>query len=211
MQIISFSGLAECGKTTALNAAAAWSVDNGFTPRLESFAGPLKRAATAIGAEKGGKRDALYRKFCQYVGTELVRNPDTAPGITGCDYWVDLMKINFDVLAHEEQSRLHEGTSFHETLILIDDARFLNELEAITKYSGTNIFLDANRRLKNLDAEWRKHPSEDLARDYAAGKLSDTTFDFTISSNGELESFKRLIRSMMPVWSGQIAEERIVD
>ena len=217
MQIISFAGLAGAGKSLAVDTAAKWALENGFTPRLESFAGPLKRAATAIGAIKGGPKDALYRKFCQIVGTELVRDPLTVPGITGNNYWVDLMEITFDILAEEEQANLifcedfAASTPFHETIVLIDDARYLNEVESVRKYSGINVFLDAARRLTDLDAEWRKHSSEDLARDYTSGKLKDSLFDFSISSNNSSDDLRAIITSMMPTWSGQIAEERIID
>ncbi len=210
MQIISFAGLAGAGKSLAVDTAAKWALENGFTPRLESFAGPLKRAATAIGAIKGGPKDALYRKFCQIVGTELVRDPDTVPGITGHNYWVDLMELTFDILAHEEQSKMDDPT-FHEFMVLIDDARYMNEVDSIRTYSGINVFLDAARRLTDLDAEWRKHSSEDLARDYTSGKLKDSLFDFSISSNNSSDDLRAIITSMMPTWSGQIAEERIID
>ena len=180
MQIVGFGGLAKAGKTTAANILAKWAFDHGYWVAIEQFAGPLKKASAMLGFRKGGDMDEQYRRFCQKVGTDLVRNEFQLE-----HWWVKLMSDRLDVLAMEEQNRMsgHPDAPFHETLVIIDDVRFLNEVQLLHKYRGRSVFICAGKRLTDLDAVWRQHSSEALAWDYTKGELDDNTFDFSIPNN----------------------------
>ena len=175
MQIIAFAGLAKTGKTTAAETAGAHLFELGFTPTIEQFAGPLKRAAAMLGFHKGGDTDHLYRWFCQMAGERARQeNPD---------WFVNLMRDRLDVLAQEEADRINAGGEWHETVVFIDDLRFDNERELVREYGGKTLFVSAARRLTDMTADWRKHVSEEMARQYEAGKLADDTFDISLSNN----------------------------
>jgi hypothetical protein len=216
LQIVAFGGLAKAGKTTAVNTIAKWCVENGFTPQRLSFAGPLKKAAAAIGAIKGSDHDDLYRAFCQMVGKKM-RDPEWVPGITGPDYWVRLMIRSVRQAMNDEGAHLHDiaarqlrgetESAFHETAILIDDVRFENEVETVKTLGGKMVFVDAAQRLDDLDAPWRQHPSEHLARDYTAGILADELFDWSISNTQTEDAFIRKVEHMTPAWLGTEANE----
>ena len=178
MQIVGFGGLAKAGKTTAANILAEWAFTRGYHVVIEQFAGPLKKASAILGFHKGGDRDHLYREFCQTTGAFARKS-----SVDG-DWFLGLMSDRLDVIAHEEQNRMAQDDDvFHESLVIIDDVRFPNECELLKKYRGRSVFICAHKRLTDLDAEWRKHSSEDLAWGYTRGLIDDGMFDFSVPNN----------------------------
>ena len=180
MKIIAVGGLAQAGKTTAVQAAAQYLFEKGYHPVLEQFARPLKLAAASLGFYKGGDTDHLYRWFCQTIGQKCrAIDPDWVP---------KRLADRLDVLAQEESDELliDEDATWSERVVLIDDVRYMNELALIEKYSGKTMFISAARRLPTLDEEdWRKHDSEVLATKYENGLIPDETFNITLSNNEE--------------------------
>jgi hypothetical protein len=169
-----------------------------------AFAGPMKEAMALMGARKGGPRDKLYRAGCQLVGNKF-RDSTFVPGITGQDYWVRIMEERLEVCKQAEDNRLtiDDGAVWRETLVLIDDVRFLNEIEVIRKWGGKVVFIDAFRRMKDdMDAAWRNHPSEMMALDYTQGRGQDELMDCTITNNSSIEDFQRVLGTMAPSWGG---------
>jgi hypothetical protein len=168
-----------------------------------------------MGATKGGPRDRLYRKAAQFIGTEVFRNPDFLPGITGPNYWCDLMSERLQTLAAGEDARLsiqNSGPLFRETLVLVDDVRFMNEVEVLRRWGAKLIFIDGYRRLMpTINEPWRNHVSEALATDYTFGRHDDELFDVPITNNDTEASFRRTINRMASHWSGLRAEGRLDD
>lgn len=189
MKIIALAGMGKSGKTTAAIAMAKALFDEGYTPILEHFAGPLKDASHSLGFVKDGEYDHLYRKFCQFVG-ETAR--EESP-----EWWVNLMAERLDDIADQEASTIGSD-NWHERVVLIDDIRYENELALVKKYSGKIVFVSAQSRLKDLDAEWRQHHSERLARLYENGEFEDELFDTTVSNNSDndVDSFKAVVSSL---------------
>lgn len=186
MKILGFAGLAQAGKSTAAAAAAAYLLDKGLTPVMERFAGPLKDASDILGFKKGGDTQDLYREFCQFAGKKA---REAHP-----DWWVRLLKQRVNDVLDAEYRDLEGAPVWHERVIIIDDVRFQNEIDLIHEFGGKIVFLSAWAGLTDLDAEWRQHESEDIARKYEAGELEDELFDFTVKSTiGEVESLKRII------------------
>jgi len=186
MKIIALAGMGKSGKTTAAIAMAKALFDEGYTPILEHFAGPLKDASHSLGFVKDGEYNHLYRKFCQFVG-ETAR--EESP-----EWWVNLMAERLDDIADQEASTIG-ADNWHERVVLIDDIRYENELALVKKYSGKIVFVSAQSRLKDLDAEWRQHHSERLARLYENGEFEDELFDTTVSNNSDndVDSFKAVV------------------
>lgn len=174
MQIVGFGGLAKAGKTTAANILAEWAFNRGYHVVMDGFAQPLKKASAIMGFHKGGTTDALYRAFCQQEGARA-RAADE-------DWFVNLMANRIQVAVLEEQNRL-AGDGMHETLLIIDDIRFLNEVALLKKNNARTMFICAAARLTDLDAEWRQHESEELAFDYTYGDAPDNTFDFRVPNS----------------------------
>ncbi len=181
MQIVGFGGLAKAGKTTAACILSTWAFERGYHVVADQFARPLKMAARMMGFIKGGEYDDLYRDFCQYAGTDLARKRGHV------DWFANLMQKRLDVYALEEQQRMavESGpiTEFHETIVIVDDLRFQNEVDLLNLYKGRTVFICAAQRLKDMDAKWRQHESEALAYDYTYGRLPDKTFNFSVPNN----------------------------
>lgn len=210
MRIIAFAGLAQSGKTTAAQMAAESAFNSGYSPMLANFAGPLKKACEMIGADKASNPD-LYRKVCQFLGASL-RDPKFVPGVTGCDYWTDQMDATLRQAEQDEGKRLdskHPSGLFYETVVIIDDVRYMNEIATIRKWGGTTVFIDAFRRLdlptdwEDLP-QWRKDPSEEVAWWYTAGRHDDDLFDYGLVNNYDMDKLRDGIETMMPVWTGEM-------
>lgn len=182
MKIIGFAGLGRGGKTTAADAAAAYLLDNGFTPVMERFAGPLKDASAMLGFHKDGDTDHLYREFCQFAGRKAREQSD--------DWWARLLVERVAETARRENEELeaNPNNGWHERVLIIDDVRYPNEVECIHSMGGKVIFVSSARRLAGeLDEAWRKHESEALATGYEQGRFPDDLFDFSISNNDPSE------------------------
>lgn len=196
MKIIGFAGVARAGKSVAATAAANYLLDNGFTPVMERFAGPLKDASDMVGMRKGGDTDSMYRRFCQHVGT-LAR--EASP-----DWWVNLlMQRARDVSAAECADLVaNPNNGWHERVLIIDDVRYENEVECIRRMGGKVVFISAARRLGawEMQAKWRSHASEALANGYEDGQFDDQLFDFTVSNNdGTDEGLALFISTIGPL------------
>jgi hypothetical protein len=125
-----------------------------------SFAAALKQNAYEYGWD--GKKDDRGRKFLQELG-RVVReyNPE---------YWV-------------EQAALPMHTN-----IYLDDLRFENEV-AVLKNNGFVIVYIQPFGLSDVDAEWRKDPSEQFNPEWA---------DITIASHiGNLHDFKLTLDALV--------------
>lgn len=213
MKIVAFAGLAGSGKTTAADLFAKHAFSEGYSPRMDHFAKPLKDAAEALGASKMAQ-PALYRRFCQYVGKNF-RDPDFVPGVTGLDYWCDQMwerlkKHQSDEVRDAENAKGH--CRWFERVIIIDDVRYINEIELLGMWGATIVFVDGHSRLglgTSWDElpEWRTDPSERVAWDYTMGRLADSTFDYAITNNSTFDFLDQIVAAMTPHWLGDIAEE----
>lgn len=154
MKVIGFTGLPRVGKTTAANYLA-----ENETTRLESFADPLKKAASIIYPQVGEdwyneKKDEVNeelgltpRYILQKLGTEVGR------GIHE-DTWILNMK-----------SRIYEHSENGISMVVIDDVRFPNELEVC----GTVIHLrrdGCEPKYIKMSGEMVIHPSDSYDKDF---------------------------------------------
>jgi len=211
MRIIAFGGLAQAGKTAAAQHLAKVAFDSGYIPKIEHFAAPLKQAADILGASKK-EQPELYRLVCQYLGSSF-RDPEFEPGVTGPHYWVNMLHGRLRQAEKEEQKRLDSPTpiGFYETLVIIDDVRYQNEVDLIRRWNGTLAFVDAWARLRLTEEwdnlpKWRRDPSERLAWDYGMGIEPDELFDYALSNNGPIEMLHDAVESLFPLMSGEIPD-----
>lgn len=192
MQIVGVGGRAKSGKTTLCKHIAKILVEENYgLPRILSFAGPLKEGAAIMGAEKE-TRPELYRKICQVVGTDIIRESDP-------DHWCKLMHIQLLKAERDEQNGLGKRG---EIFVLIDDIRFMNEMACLKQWGANLVFLDADGRLTDLDEEWRKHASEFLATDYSNGKYADSLFNFVMTNNKAIDEFYLEVEKNMDLFLG---------
>ncbi len=176
MKIIGIAGLALAGKSTAAAAIATAVFERGYHPVMERFAGPLKDASDTVGFKKGGDTDAMYRQFCQFVGT-MARTKSAY-------WWVNLLNLRAEYVAQADAAALDDyAAKWSERVLIIDDLRYANEVAWVRENGGRTIFVSAMGRLTDLDAEYRRHSSEDMAKAYENGQLEDDLFDFSISNN----------------------------
>ena len=195
MQLIIIAGQAGVGKTTLAKLIAEEVFELGFIPKLMSFAGALKKMAEDKGIAKEDKPNE-YRTFCQEYGASK-REKDA-------DYWVKKFQKDVDKFTAEEQKDLKDEKKFWERCIIVDDCRYVNELEFGLKYNATIVFLSFGLRDNpNQDAEWTSHHSEDLANIIESGeeKFSDA-FTCLLKNQGTIQDLKEKIAGFVPIWCG---------
>lgn len=125
--------------------------DDGYTPVYLPFAFALKEEADRAGFGKEVNL-AEYRKYCQTWGAKMRRQNE--------DYWVERWVDEYEKQLHKETSGERES----ETVILVDDCRYINETKAIKDRGGKTVFIaGGSRNLNDEEGTWRKHESEALA------------------------------------------------
>lgn len=158
MRIFAFAGPARAGKTSAADFLQEECEERGFYVERVSFAGILKSGCERLGITKE-RDEGEYRALAQRWGqSRRERDPD---------YWVKktVRKINKMMKTeHEDFNRFDDGDGdcWEETVVIIDDVRYPNEVDAVNKLGGTVVFIDPGKRV-DMDAEWRSHESETMA------------------------------------------------
>tara|TARA_R110000824_G_scaffold95455_4_gene229558 strand:- start:6 stop:722 length:717 start_codon:yes stop_codon:yes gene_type:complete len=195
MQLIVIAGQAGVGKTTLAHYIAQHSFEIGLVPKILSFAGPLKEEAVEKGYDKE-THPKEYREYCQTIGL-LKREEDP-------DYWVHKFEDQLEEIAIQETKDLRVGKSFWERCVIVDDCRFLNELNTSRKWNARLIFMAyGSREMKDPDGEWRTHPSEDLAnRVVEEDEEYRDMFTHIIINNGTEEALEEKAAFMTPIWCG---------
>jgi len=203
MRVIAFAGPAQSGKTTVAELVAEHASEAGYVVVRDAFAGPLKRAAERVGAGKTANPDR-YRSLCQKWGAEK-REKD--PG-----FWVRRMRSRITKLVEAEKQdyseiQLPQSFSFwRETLVIIDDVRYENEVELVQEMGGVVVFIDPGRRL-NLSEGFRSHESEKMANDFLAGKLPPRLFDdLIVNGRDDLSSLREMMEVASYFWFDELYE-----
>lgn len=202
MEIIAMTGQARCGKTHAAEYLCKLAFEAGATPHRVSFAGALKRASAEAGFPKE-THPKEYREFCQTEGAaRRAEDPE---------YWVNLTMQEIKEIRDIEDKKLDDGDTFWEQVVIIDDVRYQNEIDAILRMGGTMVHVTAGDRLPVPHARFRRHESEKLAkaidRTKGMGKRFEAYFQtvmpwgepnqdldvFWIDNSGDEDQLKRLL------------------
>jgi len=195
MQLILISGRAGVGNTTLANFIASRAFELGLIPKLLPFAGPLKQMAIDKGYDKEDHPEK-YRKFCQEYGAMMRKdNPD---------HLVELFSKELKLQEEKELKCVEESNKFWEHCIIVDDCRYMNEIALGMKYKASLIFLTyGNRKVHNMEEEWRKHHSEDLANKVENGdKDYRELFTHILANGGTEEDLIEKAFPMVPIWCG---------
>lgn len=208
MQVILIGGVAQAGKTTLAKFMAQQAYLAGLNPVILPFAKPLKDAAEAAGFTKD-KDPEGYRNYCQTHGDECRRSDP--------DYFVKKWMETVDKLAFQESLALEgyteTGPVWRETVVIVDDCRFINELAHAAEYNAKTVFVTPGKRLIGTeDKEWTAHVSEQLAMSIEDGTASEDVkalFHYrVVNEESPVDNlFARLKQSgMVDLWIGVVAE-----
>jgi hypothetical protein len=195
MNIIMMSGLARVGKTWLANVVAEYSFNKGQVPVLLSFADAIKEIALENNLTKEDNPEE-YRKLCQELGSKK-RSEDP-------DYWVKIMLSKIKEEKAKEIRALEVKKKHWERVIIIDDARYMNELGLGRSLGAVQIFVSCGkRRLEEHDADWRNDVSESLAKLVEANdKNYEEIFHYFLVNEETKEGLVRSISQWLPVWCG---------
>ena len=159
MKIVCISGKAENGKTTTAKIVKTILAEKGYRSLITNYAGILKFICTNYFGWDGNK-DEEGRALLQRVGTDIVRKQDP-------DFWVNFMKSVLKLFNNEWD------------YVLIDDVRFLNEIEGLKdEFDVVTLRINRPGYENSLTEEQRKHPSETTLDSYK--------FDYTIDNPGDI-------------------------
>jgi hypothetical protein len=204
MHVIALSGMARVGKTEVADIIEMEARATGMHPLRISFSTPLKYDI----AVRHGYKDPVkfkqehpdvYRKECQTIGAEMRRkNP-----YHWVNRWIEYAKIE----QGRELSRQSESGDWEETVLIVDDCRYINELEAVKQFDAVTVFIYAGRRrLDEHNATWRVHESEELAQRVEGG--DDTLidwFDWSIYNDGTQTDLENKLEQRLPYLLGEDA------
>jgi hypothetical protein len=195
MNFIMIGGKGRVGKTTLAHLIADHGFKNGLRPHIVSFANTIKREAEQVGLSK--EEDPVkYRAFCQNAG---VSHREADP-----DYFI---KELHDVLIEyysEEHALIESSSKYWDTLIIVDDCRFINEVAYGRCHNATQIFLlSGGRELIDATNEWRKDLSEDMANRINSGdKDYGELFPWMLLNDKTIEDLEEKIAPLLDHWCG---------
>lgn len=170
MKIITFSGKAQHGKSTSAKIIKQILDKNNLKSVIVNYGGHVKYIA-GIYYDWDGTKSEEQRTILQTVGTEIGRTAKDT-------FWVDRLMEDIQIFAQ------------HFDYILIDDCRFVNEIE-IPKSIGHNV-ITVNIKRHNFDngltQEQKNHKSET--------SLDNYNFDYTVHSDNGIENLKTCINEL---------------
>lgn len=203
MITILLSGQARVGKTTAAEFIADYAKKNDFKPVILPFAKSIKDEAAAAGLSKDTDPHG-YRKYCQEIG-EGKRKDDP-------DYWLNLFIAEWRKLSAKDAKAAQDETKlWKETVVIVDDCRYLNELNFGRLNGAITVFLSHGKReLFESTGEWRNHESEDMAnRTENGNKDYVQMFDWIIKNETSLSDLHAKLFQRLPLWLGLVPESYV--
>ncbi len=201
MQVIVLGGIARVGKTEVADIIEMEAAMLGKNPKRISFSTPLKQAC----AEKHGYKDArkfkaempdVYRKECQELGAGKREQNE--------DHWVNLwLEMVAEEQCKETEQPVVDG-DWKETVIICDDCRYHNELNAVKQFEAIRLFIfKGKREVDEADAAWRAHESEWLAQKVEGGDPDyESLFNWAIVNDKSVEELEEKIEERMPHFVG---------
>lgn len=191
MITILLAGQARVGKTTAATYIANHAKKLDYKPILLPFAEAIKDEATKLGYTKEVDPTA-YRNFCQGLGESMRKiNPD---------HWINLFMDKWKkyYLKDQEDSQ-NINKLWKETVVIVDDCRYLNELNLGRFIGAKTVFISRGKRtLEDQNAAWRKHESEEMANKYEEGHPDyQDIFNYVIKNEGTKEEYHAKINERL--------------
>lgn len=205
MKIIGFAGVGRSGKTTLAHDLCAWLINetSDHTPVYLPFAQPLKEFVAAhngfsCAAQFKNEQPDKYREECQALGRRA-REKDPM-------HWVNEWLEVVESYRHAE-----ENTPGLEYVIIVDDVRYMNEVEKVQELDGQVFFIaHGGREIEDMDGAWREHDSEDLAngieKDWSTGVA---LMNGWVYNTGSLKEYLETCSEVYHRWLGLDAESII--
>ena len=167
MKVLLFSGKAECGKSTAATITKRLLEERGYKVLRMSYGDYVKQTAKML-YDWNGEKDEAGRKLLQWWGTDKVRAERP-------NFWCDTVKRLADIVKDDFD------------YLIIDDARYKNEMLCWNGYETCEIRIERPSHENALTPQQRAHISET--------SLDDWHFNIVISawSIAELEWAVKLV------------------
>ena len=191
------AGKARVGKTTAAEMLAKMAKKYDYKPVILPFAKAIKDAASAAGLTKEANPHE-YRAFCQKLGEEKrAENPF---------YWVEQFDKEWRKLVEADNAASQDPDKlWKETVCIVDDCRYPNELDYGKKIGATLIFISSgNRELSDHNGEWRQHESEMMANNYEVTPHAGNPapFGYIVKNDGSKKRFQTKLQERLLTWLG---------
>lgn len=189
IKVIALVGIAGSGKSTAARIITGEERNKGRLSQVISFAGGVKQGLldafpeffsyedfhTQEGKlEKNKHLGVTNRHILQQFGTEFARSIHP-------DFWVNLLKIRY--LSVEQH---------YPTTYIIDDCRFLNEINMVHGFGGRVVFIERDV----LVADYKENPPETDHESERCYLYHVDGYSDLISNTGDVEHLKQEIANL---------------
>ena len=146
-----------------------------------------------------GKAGSGKTTLCRHAAKEIINGTYGSPVLLSYSKFGGVEGVGKLLKEHlcREFARLDEGGT--ETLLLIDDVQFPEQVEQIHNWGGLVIFVCADGRF--LDREDIDTEKEKMANEYTVGKSTDV-FDLCITNHQTEDAFKSEISNFMHLFLG---------
>lgn len=172
-KIYILSGKAESGKNVVASIIKDYFVKCNLKCVVVSYASYLKEYAKEI-LGWDGNEDTKPRDFLQQIGVELIKN-----------------QINSNMLINRIVEDIKVYSYFFD-VIIISDARFVDEIEDVKKYNKSVTVIKINGKDNNLNVVQKNHITETALDDY-------DNYDYVINNNGSLNELVKKVESFLEV------------
>lgn len=194
MMVIMFGGKARVGKTTLAKLFTEYLYNKGYSPVIVPFADILKREVEKTGLTKEANPEQ-YRLACQVLGSGMRKqNPD---------FWVTKFEDRLNEIKIQDIENLETNPkNWHEKCVLVDDCRYLNEVNFGRKIGALQVFVAHGKRVvSEHDAPWRNHESEDMANKVESNDMHYTEmFHYRLFNDGTEQEFKTKATNYFEDW-----------
>lgn len=168
MRIIGFAGYSGSGKTYCSLYAKRWCELHGYCPVNVSFANVL------VGKTQSRKQLHEQRYDELAVSLQNMRDEEKV-------YYSKLCEFGLE-------------SEFKETVVLIDDISFLDDIKFIKSHNGSTCFIDASTRLGTV----RDIQENRLAKCVTTGKYPLAMFQRMVDNNGNPKMIKKSLDLIIP-------------
>lgn len=146
-----------------------------------------------------GKSGSGKSTLCRHMAHEIYQGTHGCPIMLSYNKFGGIKGVSklLKEHAHREFARLDDGGT--ETLVLIDDVHYPEQVEQIHTWGGVVLFVCADgRHPERRDVDTK---SEKMANEYTVGKSTDV-FDFCITNHQDEDTFKSEISNFMHLFLG---------
>ena len=164
----------------------------------------------AVAGRRGAGKTTLINEIARLVvdgnyGLPRVLTFEVTPDATVGD-GLEHVQAELEKAVWDDAVMLENGHPRGELVVLVDDVCYLEEVVMLRRWQATLLFLDADRRLKDVSETWRTVGPNQLSEDYTNGEYPETLFDWHVTNYHELVQFKVEIALMKDYWIGGMIE-----